>query len=173
MNMHLGIDQHFNACAREAGWPVLCDAQLGFEREELRLLHQAWRATAGSRTAPMKKDFTPRTLAPLLKQLSFIDAIQVAHGAVRYQFRFFGSALSPVGGDLTGRYLDEIVPEPHLQSWSTAYDLVLSAMVPLRFRSSYNIPELRHLKAESYAAPLIDEDGRATGLLTASVFGNK
>jgi hypothetical protein len=170
MNMRLAPDQYFNMRAQEACWPVQCDAALAFDNAELRALHGAWLATAAGRPAPMRTDFTARMLGRLLRQLTFIEREVDDAGARRYRFRFFGSALSPLNGDLTGRYLDEIVPEPHLQSWLAAYDLVLSSLTPLRFKSCYNLPALEHLRAESYAAPLLGADGRAAGLLTASIF---
>src|SRR2546421_180151 len=60
--------ERYNARAQAEGWQSLCDAALGFHRLEFRVLTATWRSFA-TRQLPSRKDFTPRSLKSLLRNV--------------------------------------------------------------------------------------------------------
>jgi hypothetical protein len=73
-------------------------------------------------------------------------------------------------GDLTGKYLDEAIPEQFLPRWYAALDATLDANAPLRFVARSDTANKSFLIAEYFEAPLLDEHDQATMVLAASHF---
>lgn len=160
--------ERFNIRARLEGWPSVCDASLAFQRMEFRLLLATWHDFGDEDHLPSRRALTPHKLKSLLRNIAIYE--KVTNGKVRYRVRVMGSAFADIMGDMTGRFLDEAVPEEHLPRWHAALDTVLEAGAPLRFVSRADTACKSHLSGEYFQAPLLDDDGAPTLILAGGHF---
>jgi hypothetical protein len=163
----LQASEKYNARARTEGWPSVCDAALDFHRVEFRVLIATWRSFATQRL-PSRKDFTPRSLKSLLRNVVIYE--RVTNGSVRYRVRLMGTAFAEVMGDLSGKFLDEAIPAQHLPRWHAALDAGIEAGAPLRFVSSMDTIDKPFLVGEYFEAPVLTDDGSPDMILAAGMF---
>jgi hypothetical protein len=155
-----------NALAEAKRWPMRCDADLAFERGDLRALLEVWQSKAAG-GVPERAAFDMRILKPFASQIVILR--RESEGDVRrYKFRLFGSALVKLFGEHTGRYLDEMVSPKMLPSWHAIYDAVLSVRRPLRIVTHFRLPSESFLKGEILAAPMRDGSGEERMILAAT-----
>jgi hypothetical protein len=159
--------EKFNARAIAEGWPSLCDAALSFQRLEFRVLTATWRNFATSQL-PSRKDFTPRSLKSLLRNVVIYE--RVTNGTTRYRVRLMGTAFAEIMGDLSGKFLDEAVPPQHLVRWHAALDAALEAGAPLRFVARTDTVDKPFLVGEYFEAPILTDDGSTSMILAAGMF---
>ncbi|HEY5336846.1 MAG TPA: hypothetical protein VIJ85_01475, partial [Rhizomicrobium sp.] len=81
-----------------------------------------------------------------------------------------GTQFAQVMGDLTGRFLDETIPDPFLPRWNAALDAVLDSGMPLRFVSRSDTANKAFLVGEFFEAPLLAEDGAMNLVFAAGIF---
>jgi hypothetical protein len=160
----------FNARARDGGWGSFCDPVLAFETPGLTTVLALWREKAGTRAVPSRSDFSLRALKEFLQDIAIYERVPAGSGS-RYRVRLMGTAFAETMGDLTGKFLDDAVPEPFLQRWYAALDAAFEACAPLRFVARSNTFNKSFLIAEYFQAPLLDDSGEATLVLAASHFG--
>lgn len=68
-----------------------------------------WAGKRQGRRFPARADFDPLELKPLLGHLLMVDVVREPEDTLRFRYRLFGSEFVFYhGGDLTGRWLDEI-----------------------------------------------------------------
>jgi len=158
----------FNERAQLEGWSSICDESLAFARLELRTLLNVWRGFAIGERVPSCKDFTPRTLKSLLRNIAVFE--RVANGKVRYRIRLMGTAFTDVMGEQSGKYLDEAMPEEFVPRWSAALDAVLEGIAPLRFVAKTDAGKKSYLVGEFMGAPLLGDAGSPTMVLAAAHF---
>lgn len=159
--------EKYNARACSEGWPSICDAALDFHRVEFRVLIATWRSFA-TQQLPSRKDFTPRSLKSLLRNVAIYE--RVTNGTVRYRVRLMGTAFTDVMGDLSGKFLDEAIPEQHLSRWYAALDASIEAGAPLRFVSRADTVDKSYLVGEYFEAPVLTDDGSPSMILAAGMF---
>lgn len=157
----------YNVRARAEGWPSICDSALDFHRVEFRVLIATWRSFA-MHQLPSRKDFTPRSLKSLLRNVAIYE--RVANGTVRYRVRLMGTAFADVMGDLSGKFLDETIPAEHLTRWHAALDAAIEAGAPLRFVSRTDTVDKPFLVGEYFEAPILTDDGLPNMILAAGMF---
>lgn len=161
--------ERFNARARAEGWASFCDPCLGFHRMEFRLLVATWRDLGADEHLPSRKDLTPRRLKSLLRNIVIYE--RVTNGGVHYRVRLMGTAFADVMGDMTGHFLNDVVPPEHLPRWQAALDTALEAAAPLRFVARADTPPGKSfLVGEYFEAPLLDDDGCPSLVLAAGHF---
>ena len=88
----------------------------------VRTLHRWWRDRCAG-DIPDRADLDPADLKPLLPNLFLID---VEHQPFRIRYRLAGTRVTEVTGyDITGHYLDNLLPadasEPWVEHYRTAY----------------------------------------------------
>lgn len=88
----------------------------------IRTLHRWW-LERGAGDIPDRADFDPADLKPLLPNIFLVD---VEHAPFRIRYRLVGTRATEVTGfDITGHYLDELLPsdvgEPWMAHYHTAY----------------------------------------------------
>lgn len=159
--------EKYNARACAEGWLSACDAALDFHRVEFRVLIATWRSFA-THQLPSRKDFTPRSLKALQRNVAIYE--RVVNGHVRYRVRVMGTAFSDVMGDVTGKFLDEVMPTEYLASWHGALDTVLEAGTPLRFVSRAGTFGKPVLAGEFFEAPILTDEGSPSMVLSAGLF---
>lgn len=71
-----------------------------------------WNDLRGDRAIPSRRDFKPENAVRFLPHLFLLDVVRPD---MRFRGRVVGTAtVAAIGFDYTGRYLDEVIPEPHM-----------------------------------------------------------
>jgi hypothetical protein len=105
-----------------------------------------------------------------LRDVAIYERTVTEEGRSRYRVRLMGTTFAETMGDLTGKYLDEAIPESFLPRWYAALDAALDAGVPLRFVARSDTAGKSYLVAEYFEAPLLDDNGVANMILACSHF---
>jgi hypothetical protein len=166
----LAVSSAFNAKAAREGWGSRCETQLEFHCPELSAIHTLWREKAGTRPIPARQDFSLRCVKTYLRDVAIYERTVTEEGRCRYRVRLMGTTFAETMGDLTGKYLDEAIPESFLPRWYAALDATLDAGVPLRFVARSDTAGKSYLVAEYFEAPLLDDNGAASMVLACSHF---
>jgi hypothetical protein len=148
----------FNARAEAKGWPFSCLPAEAFEKPELAAVCTLWHDKAKDRVLPARADLSARVMKPWLTNMSLIEHLP-GKSAGRYRVRLHGSALARYAGDVTGKFLEEVITPAHLAGYTAIYDLVRETRAPLRVISRYVAPEIAYLTGESFVAPVAHGDG--------------
>lgn len=151
------------------------DTALDFDAPQLNALRQVWEEKSRSAGGlPSREDFDARALKPFLRHVSIVErAMHPSSGRQSYRYRFFGSALAQRFGEQTGQFIEMSVPLDRVTRWIKAYDAVLEAGRPMRFRSYYEIPRVSYLNGESFSAPLANGGRKPTMILAGTYFTPK
>ena len=155
----------FNERAKASGWTLTCGPAANFKNPALTGALALWQAKAEGRAMPSREDLTARVMKPYMAQMSLLERIG-AGSAARYRVRLHGTALASYGGDKTGRFLEEVIPQHLLGSYTGVYDTVLELLNPLRLVSYFQVPEVDYLSGESLVAPLAGPTGAAPLILS-------
>lgn len=158
----------FNALALANGWPSLCDPTLAFCDIRFRVLLSRWHDFSIGDRMPCRRDFTPRTLKELLREVAIYE--RVINGSTRYRVRLMGTAFADVMGDMSGQFIDEAVPPAFASRWQASLGAVFEAQAPLRFMARSDTGHKSFLVAEYFAAPLLADDGSLSMVLGAGHF---
>jgi hypothetical protein len=153
----------FRAQARAAGWPLLCDTTLSFERPELSLFVAVWREKAKDGRVPARSEIAARDVKACMRKIILWER----HEGPRDRVRLIGTALVPIWGDMTGRFVDEVVPADLQPRWQAHIGTVLAARRPLRFVTRVDFQNQAFLVAEMASVPLCDDLGRPTMVMCA------
>ena len=164
------LPELFNARARREGWPTASDDRLVFDNPRLNDLVGVWQAVRGSRSLPLRADFTARALVRHLRDVAFAECVREPGTARRLRFGYYGSGLARYSGDCTGKFHDEVIPAQFITSWYASFDLVLELAAPLRFVSQIRAFNLEYMTAESLVAPLGDANGVPCGFLVSATY---
>ena len=144
---------------RTPNWPaglIAAIASKEFDDPELQALCALWHAKAGGGSAAARGVRSARVGNPLCATSSMLERIG-QKGVWRYRFRLFGSGLTQLFGEHTGRYLDEMVSPALLQNWLACFDTTIRYGAPLRFINYYRTHTRDFLKGEIFAAPLAED----------------
>lgn len=94
----------------------------------VRSIHRWWLAKSTG-DVPDRADLDPADLKRLLPYLFIAD---VEHAPFRIRYRLMGTrAVEATGMDLTGRYLDELLPADHAEPWMDHYQHAYRTRRPL------------------------------------------
>lgn len=77
--------------------------------EKFRHLYEYWASRRNRDGRVLRKDIDPLEIGPLLANLFLVDIIGGA--TTRYRFRLVGTEIVEREGNITGKFLDELVPE--------------------------------------------------------------
>jgi len=155
-----------NAKAVAEGWPFQCDSKLVFDRPELTMLRDVWRSRAAKVGLPTRNDLGAHALKSVLRHLSIMERVADAERGVRFRVLHMGSYIAAVMGEKTGTYIDENIPAQLLPRWTTPFDTVLETRTPLRIVSRFEHQKLDYATGESFLAPLSNEAGAASVLMS-------
>ena len=155
------------------GWKGVCDRTLKFDSPELNTALAVWRQKAGDREMPARKDLDLRSMKTFIRNLLLLECARQPDGGMRYLVRLFGTGLvETMGGEATGRYMDQILHPARLSRWVAGYETLLAERKPLRFVSWFEMPQVSYLKAEALMAPLSDDGKTVTGIFVLGTFSS-
>lgn len=173
MDVVIGGAAEYNAAAVRGNWHSLCDPSLSFLHPDLVRLHELWLAEAQDGGIPLRRVMSPRLLKSFLRDIALYERLKGAGGERRYRVRLVGTAFAQIIGDLTGKFVDEVVPKEFLPRWHAALDATLGARAPLRFLGREDTKGMTFLTGEFFSAPLLADDGQPNIVLAAARFSGK
>ena len=159
----------YNARCLAEGWAGLCDGTLAFRRPELAAMNALWRQVAGNAPVPKRADISPRALKEHLPHVAIYERLKIDN-RYSYRVRLMGTQFAQVMGDLTGKFLDHVLPPHFLPRWNAALDAVLETGAPLRFVSRSDTANKSYLVGEYFEAPLLGDDGVMNLVIAAGIF---
>lgn len=160
-----------NDAATRLGWPILCDASCDFTSSMLTELLGLWRGEAAE-DIPHRHAMTARKLQPFMRNIAIYE--RIGDGAHRrYRVRLMGSGIVQYYGELTGKYVDEVVPEQYVPRWYAVSDLPLLSKKPTRLLLRADTFDKSYMVAEYLCAPLQSESGLVKFVLLGMVFDGR
>ena len=160
----------YNAYAKERSWPSYCDRSLAFDSPELVDMLAIWRRAAGARAMPARSELTARLIKPHMPHIAIYEQIESCNAKPRYRVRLMGTIFAQVYGDLTGKIIDEAVPEAMVPRFHHGIHEVLSTQQPLRFVSRVDMNNRVYFVAEYLMVPLAGDEGTPTMVLSRAHF---
>ena len=157
-----------NARAEKEGWSIACDTTLAFDKPELCAAREVWRARCRPGHLPAREDFTLQTLKPFLREILIVEVVNApgAPSGRRYLHRLVGSNTAARIGELTGKFLDEALPEPIFRKTVAFFDAVVDHRCPMRILTDFDLRAVSHMRGETFAAPLA-ADGVTPNMMMA------
>lgn len=110
---------------------------------------------------PTRAEMTARALKPWLRHVAIYERVSEARSQPRYRVRLMGSAYQEVFGDLTGQFLDEVLPPEAVPLWHAVLDVVLAGGRPTRFLTRSEITGKDYLISEYCSVPLANDAGES------------
>jgi hypothetical protein len=156
-----------NKNARRQNWPIIYDSSCLFIHSELKELLSVWRSAAGETQVPKRRALTARLLKPFLKQLAIYEHVRGDGGSRRYCVRLMGMSVVKMIGELTGRFLDEVIAGQFVPRWYPMLDVPLLTAAPLRVLARVDSVDKQFVVGENLAAPLCADDGEIKLVLVA------
>jgi hypothetical protein len=130
----------------------------------LREALSVWREKAGDHSWPRREDMTPRAMKNFLPRLAIFDVVKLPD-RTRYRARLAGSWFEQRVVPMTGKFIDEVIPEPAVANFQSTLDLAL-VVGPIRmFASGLKFQNKDYLDIEDFFAPLGDPGEPASAVL--------
>jgi hypothetical protein len=161
----------FNDAAAQNGWPILCDGGCDFSNPVLADLLSLWQAEAAG-GVPARQAMTARKLQPFMRNIAIYERIGEA-AQRRYRVRLMGSGIVQYYGELTGKYVDEAVPEKYLPRWYALSDISLMMQRPVRLVLRADTFDKSYMVAEYLCAPLAADGGAVKFVLLGMNFDGR
>ncbi len=161
-----------NARAEQEGWSIVCDTKLVFDRPELSAMRDVWRVHCRPGRLPSREDFTLQTLKPFLREIMIVEIVNAptAPSGRRYLHRLVGSNTAARIGELTGKFLDEALPEPIFRKTAAFFDAVADHRCPMRVVTDFDLRSVNHMRGETFAAPLAADGVTPNMVMTLFAF---
>jgi hypothetical protein len=149
--------------------PWFADPELKFVTPQLKRALDVWRAKCGARTMPARGDLTIRDLVFTLPNIGFVDIVRENDG-MRFKVRLMGSLLDEFVAPMTGRFVDQAVPERFATKWATHWQPAIDHRAPLRAVARVEFAERRWYVSEALHAPLAQDGETPDVLMIAAYF---
>jgi hypothetical protein len=125
-----------------------------------------WRGKLAGRTMPRRADVDPAEITGLLPYLQLVERV-----AGRYRYRLTGTAVvAAYGRELTGKFVDEIIPPARRAVAEHHYNLVYDERRPLFVRNKYTTTKAIDIVATRLILPLSEDGSTVSMLLMAQTF---
>jgi hypothetical protein len=161
----------FNAAAAEQGWPILCDKTCDFSSPVLTNLLSLWHSEAAA-GIPARATLSARKLQPFMRNIAIYERIGEDNHR-RYRVRLMGSGIVQYYGELTGKFVDEAVPEQFLPRWYALSDVTLMTGAPMRLLLRADTFDKSYMVAEYLCAPLTSDSGVSKFVLLGMNFDGR
>jgi len=133
----------------------------------LRLLVAYWFDTCSGRPMPARRDINPIEIPSALAQIWLCDYLP---DSGRFRYRLAGEEINDFWGfNLSGKYLDEIVPAERLASVTKKYRMALELPAIVYDRACLSLTEEISRNGERIILPLSD-DGRTMNALLGATY---
>jgi hypothetical protein len=169
--LEISSAQAFNEIAAQQGWPILCDEGCDFTHSTLTELLALWRAEA-DKGIPARTAMTARKLQPFMRNIAIYERVGEGEHR-RFRVRLMGSGIVQYYGELTGKYVDDVVPEKFLPRWYALSDISLTTEKPVRLVLRADTFDKSYMVAEYLCAPLKSDSGAARFVLLGMIFDGR
>jgi hypothetical protein len=133
----------------------------------LTMFYRYWETQRGSRAMPRRSDIDPADIPALLPHLQLVDVTDEG----RFRFRLVGTAIvTAFGGELTGRYFDEVMTPARLAVAVGHYRLVCQSRRPVYIRAAYNTSRNGDIVASRVIAPLSPDGVEVNRVMALQAF---
>ena len=140
--------------------PVIADNPV------LAKLWTYWRDKCVGRSMPRRRDIDPTEIAPLLPHLQLVERIDG-----RFRYRLCGTAIvEAYGRELTGRFVDEIIPAHRRAVAEHHYTLLYEGRRPIFVKNKYTTTRSLDVIASRLILPLSEDDLTVAMVLVAQTF---
>ena len=142
-------------------------AEEALARDEiLSALLEYWRSKRLSRAMPRRADIDPAEIPRLLPHVQLVERVDG-----RYRYRLAGTAVvAAYGSELTGKFLDEIIPAARRAVAEQHYTMVYEGKRPLFVRNKYTTTREIDIIASRVMLPLSEDGATVSMVLTAQTF---
>jgi hypothetical protein len=114
-----------------------------------------WHSKCRAGRLPLRRDIDPTEIPQLLPHLLITE---FAADGQRLRYRLAGTAVvAAYGGELTGKYCDEVCPPERRASITAHYQLIRERRQPLLLRHRYLSPKRVPLVCHRLVMPLVDD----------------
>ena len=141
----------------------------GFVTPELQRILGVWEARRGARTLPPRGDLTLTDLKFALPQLAVLGIVNDDR-RTRFKVRLMGGQLDHFLTPMTGRFIDEAVPPPFAEKWTSLMSQAILRRAPTRSLSRTEYRDRRGYLVEALYAPLADDGETPDRLLVACYY---
>jgi hypothetical protein len=136
---------------------------------QLQRILGVWEECRGARTLPARTSLTLPALKFALPQLGILDIVDDGP-QTRFRVRLMGGELDRILAPMTGRFIDDAVPSPHLERWTSMLSRALHLRAPIRAASRMEYRDQRRYLVEALVAPLADDGETPDRLLVACYY---
>ncbi|HET6223971.1 MAG TPA: PAS domain-containing protein [Dongiaceae bacterium] len=143
--------------------PALPDRLRSPENEELRRFFDYWQSKMTADRLPGRADIEPTEIPQLLPNIFLIDV--VAGTPPRFCFRLVGTRIVEMEFEMTGRFLDEMVPQVYDTAMGRHYLDAIEGKIYLR-RTDLRWRQREHIDYDVLLLPLADD-----GMTVNRLFG--
>jgi hypothetical protein len=125
-----------------------------------------WQSKRSSRSVPCRSDIDPIEIPQLLRHIQLVDKI-----GPRLRYRLCGTAIvEAYGCELTGKFLDEVIPAHRCVIAEQHYALVYDSRRPLFVKHKYITTKSVDIVSSRVILPLSEKDGEVRVLAIAQTF---
>ena len=154
----------------DAGTRFIVDSRCDrFREPALAEALAVWREKANGNSAPRRSDMTPQAMRNFVKRVALFEAVPTECGT-RYRARITGQEFTFAYADMTGKFIDEVVPPKYLVRWMAAVEAVQAHMGPFRMIGVPEAFDRDHSVLEMLLAPLLDDDDKPNFVLFVGNF---
>lgn len=165
------VIEDLRAALTNDGLQFLIDTRLQhFRHPQLAEALEFWRKRTGPDGIPVRRDFTPQTMRAFLDRVALFEGVKQPTGASRLRARLTGREFARSYAEMSGKYIDEIVPERYRARWNLIWNAVVGFRRPFRM---VQVPEAfnrKHSIVEYLLAPLLDDAGELNQVLMVCNF---
>jgi hypothetical protein len=158
-----------NEKATLRGWAFVCERGPHFEAPKLVEVHALWESRSAPGKLPARAEFSARDLLRVLPVLMIAEIVRT-DDRMRFRYRYVGTQMASTIGEMTGRFLDEVLPEPSLERTTACYQATVDAREPLRVVTRSSLNTVSYLSAEILSAPLAGDGTTVDMLMTVTSF---
>ncbi len=134
----------------------------------LAALWTYWRERRGGRRMPRRRDIDPVHIPKLLPYLQLVERIEPER---RFRYRLTGSAIvEAYGRELTGKFIDEVIPPERRRVAEGHYSLVFDTCRPIYVQNKYTSTKSVDIVATRIILPLSENDAAVSMLIMAQTF---
>jgi hypothetical protein len=163
--------ERFKAEMTALGARFIIDTQCARFRDPL--LSEAlavWRAHCDAGGTARRRDLTPHAMRAFLKRVAVFERVAQPFNTYRYLARLTGQEFTLAYADMSGKFIDEVLPTKFLVRWKKLGDVVLAWGGPVRYLTVTEAFSRDYSVLEHFIAPLLDDAGKATQLLFVCSF---
>jgi hypothetical protein len=144
-----------NAKAQERGWTFTCNREPCSE-PKLNHVSGLWQERAKNGEIPARSDFSIRDLKSVTPELLIVELVADEDRA-RFRYRYVGTHVARTMGEMTGKFMDEVLEGTTLERTIACYETVIQAREPLRFLTKFSLNRINYFGGEFLCAPLASD----------------